>query len=150
MVAPTKRGAGGRGGGRRAYTMAMRGYARRTLRLYLPMLCALLALYPAFGPIADAGYAERLPWHGHAERIGAHLHAYDLAGQTDAESANVGATPGAGHDAAGVGGLAWALTAAVLVTALGLLALLRARPERPPHAVPLLRDPRPPCAWAAA
>ncbi|MDE2766265.1 MAG: hypothetical protein OXI25_07555 [Chloroflexota bacterium] len=128
----------------------MRRYARRTLRLYLPLLCALLALYPAFGPIADAGYAERLPWHGHVERIGEHLHAYDLAGQTDADSANVGATPGDGHGAAGVGGLAWALTAAVLITALGLLALIRGRPERLPHASLLSRDPRPPCAWAAA
>ena len=128
----------------------MRRYARRALRWYLPPLCALLALYPAFGPIADAGYAERLPWHSHVQQIGAHLHAYDLAGHADADSTNVGATPGDGHGAAGVGGLAGALTAAVVIAALGLLALIRARPERLPGAAPLFREPRPPCGLAAA
>lgn len=128
----------------------MRRYARRALRLYLPLLCALLALYPAFGPIADPGYAERLPWHSHVQQIGAHLHAYDLAGHTDADSANVGATPGDGHGAAGIGGLAWALTAAVAIAALGMIALVRTRPARIPSGAPLFREPRPPCGLAAA
>ena len=122
--------------------------ARRALRCYLPLLCALLALYPTSGPIADAGYAERLPWHSHVQRISAHLHAYDLVGHVDADSTDVGAAPGEEHGAADAGGMAWA--GAALIAAVGLFALVRARPARPPSGARLFRGTRPPCALAAA